>query len=262
MSLINFLPLRREVRSHWTYKDNDYFKIWVEMLFCARFSEDSKTDIYNGQLYTINYSELLFSRRTWADRLNTTEGKIRKFVDLAIKDEMITQVGRIGKKGATIYKINNYKTYNFTTHQEPTQEPTNKGLGTNSHPPLTHQEPTANPPLTTKEECKNEKTKYTTEFNQLYNDYPRAENKAQTYNNYKKLLKEYSHSELLKCVSLYNKKVRKEKTEKQYMTSSSNFFGKKAVYLDYIAEEKEVKQPILVDAPKRVSMMEVINGRS
>lgn len=254
MSLKNFLPLRREVREHWTYKDNDYFKLWVDILFCARFSEKPTTEIYRSQLYTLNQGEFLFGRKTFALRLNISESKVRKFIQLAIKEDMIIEVGRVGKQGATIFSVTNYNHYN----NEPTESVDIKGLQVKA----TNDSPTTHQRLTTKEEGKKEKNKYTVEFEQLYNDYPRAENKAQTYSNYKNLLKEHSHIELLKCVSLYNKKVKKDKTEKQYMTSSSNFFGKKAVYLDYIEEEKELKQPILVDAPKRVSMMEVINGRS
>ena len=119
MSLKNFLPLRREVMEHWVYKDNDYFKVWVEMLFRARFSEEPKKDIYEGSLYTINQGEFLFSRPKWCLRLNVKDHKLKKLITLLIKEEMITKVGRVGKSGATIYFINNYQKYNNYATQTP-----------------------------------------------------------------------------------------------------------------------------------------------
>lgn len=112
MSLKNFLPLRREVTEHWIYKDSDYFKVWVDMLFKARFSEEPKKDIYEGSLYTINQSEFLFSRNTWSSRLNINPNKLYKLINLLIQEQMIEKVGKVGKSGATIYSIVNYQKYN------------------------------------------------------------------------------------------------------------------------------------------------------
>ena len=138
MSLQNFLPLRREVKDHWVYQDSEHLKLWIEILFTARFSEESKTDIYKGTLYTMNQSEFLFSRRTWATRLGISESKIRKFITLAIKDNMIEKVGSVGKKGASIYSVNNYKKYN----NAPTEVIGTTGLEVDSNPPKTHPRPT------------------------------------------------------------------------------------------------------------------------
>ena len=105
---------------HWVYKDNDYFKVWVEMLFKAKFSKEPKKDIYEGSLYTLNYSEFLFSRPKWSTRLNIPEHKLRKLIVLLEKDEMILKTGRVGKSGATIYSIKNYDKYNNLTNETPT----------------------------------------------------------------------------------------------------------------------------------------------
>jgi len=119
MSLQNFLPLRREVRKHWVYQDNDYFKIWVEMLFTARFSEVPKKELYRGSLYTLNHGEFLFSRITWGERLSVKDHKIKKAIKLLNDDGMIEKIGRVGSSGATIFKIINYKKYNNYTENTP-----------------------------------------------------------------------------------------------------------------------------------------------
>jgi hypothetical protein len=108
----NFLPLRREIREHWVYKDNDYFKVWVDILFNARFSKEPKTDIYKGTIYTINYSEFLYSRPSYSQRLNIAESKLRNLMDNLIKDNMIEKVISLGRNKATIYKVINYEKYN------------------------------------------------------------------------------------------------------------------------------------------------------
>ena len=226
MSLKNFLPLRREVREHWTYKDNDYLKLWIEILFCARFSDEPTTEIYRSQLYQLNQGEFLFGRKTYAMRLKISEAKVRRFIELAVREDMIKLVGRVGKQGASIYSVTNYNHYN----KQPTESSENKG----SKKKATHDSPTTHPRLTTKEEGKKEKSKYTVEFESLYKAYPRSENKAQTYNNYNKLLKTHTHQELFNCVTRYAKA--KKNKEKEYLTVSSNFFGKKAVYIDYLDE--------------------------
>ena len=119
MGLQNFLPLRREVMEHWVYKDNDYFKVWVEMLFKARFCKEPKKDIYEGSLYTLNYGEFLFSRPKWSQRLNLSEHKLRKLINLLEDEEMLIKSGRVGKSGATIYFIKNYDKYNNFADETP-----------------------------------------------------------------------------------------------------------------------------------------------
>ena len=108
----NFLPLRREIRNHWIYQDSDYLKVWIDILFNARFSKEPKTDIYKGTMYTINYSEFLYSRPSYAERLNITESKLRKLIDNLVLDGMIEKTNSLGRNKATVYKVLNYEKYN------------------------------------------------------------------------------------------------------------------------------------------------------
>lgn len=161
MSLKNFLPISREVMQHWVYKDNDYFKVWVEMLFRARFSESPKKDIYEGGLYTINQGEFLFSRPKWQTRLNIKDHKLKKLIKLLVEEDMISKVGRVGKSGATIYLIKNYSKYNNSASQTPalvvdiTSIEGDTGQPKASQTPAKHQPNTSQAPL--KKNVKNEK---------------------------------------------------------------------------------------------------------
>lgn len=142
MSLKNFLPLRREVMDHWIYKDNDYFKVWVEMLFRARFLEEPKKDMYEGSLYTINQGEFLFSRPKWSLRLNVKDHKLRKLIKLLTEEEMIEKKGRVGKSGATIYLIKNYNKYNNCANETPALTVENTEFEQDSDQPNANQMPT------------------------------------------------------------------------------------------------------------------------
>ena len=162
MSLKNFLPLRREVREHWVYQDNDYFKVWTEMLFAARFSKQPKKDIYEGSLYTINYGEFLFSRPKWSDKLNIKDHKLKKLLTLLISEEMIDKVGRVGKSGATIYLIKNYDKYNNLDSETPALSVGITSVEGNTRQPKTNDTPTKVQPNTNetplKKNVKNEKS--------------------------------------------------------------------------------------------------------
>jgi len=113
MKLDNFLPVNRGLQKHWIFKDSSYLHCWLEMLFNARFSEEPKTDVYKGVLYTINRGEFLYSRPTYSERLSITDRKLRTLIKLLIADNMITEVKSLGLNKPTIYKINNYEVYNI-----------------------------------------------------------------------------------------------------------------------------------------------------
>lgn len=131
---------------HWVYKDNDYFKVWVEMLFKARFSKEPKKDIYEGSLYTLNYGEFLFSRPKWSSRLNVAEHKLRKLIKLLEEDGMLIKNGRVGKSGATIYSIKNYDKYNNLTDETPALPVENSSVEGDSDQPNANEAPTKRQP--------------------------------------------------------------------------------------------------------------------
>lgn len=255
MSLKNFLPLRREVMEHWIYQDNDYFKVWVEMLFRARFSKEPKKDIFDGSLFILNQGEFLFSRPTWSLRLKINPNKMYKLIKLLELEEMLTKVGRVGKSGATIYSVNNYQKYNNFNSETTALNVDNTSVEGNSQQPSndhpTTKQQRSNNEATLKKNVKNEKKEYTDDFIELYSKYPRPENKRQTFTNYNNLLKQYSHQQLITCVDNYILKVKADGTSKQYMKSSSNFLGKDAIFEDYlITEFKKVSGPNIMDLSK------------
>lgn len=85
-----------------------------------------------------------------------------------------------------------------------------------------------------------ESNKYTHDFEKFYSEYPRPEDKRRTFNNWRKLLKEYTPEQLLAACRRY--KAAKAGTDKQYLKSSANFLGRERPFEDYL-DATEPLQP-------------------
>ena len=85
-----------------------------------------------------------------------------------------------------------------------------------------------------KQEHKNNKKKevYSPDFENFYSLYPNPMGKAQTYKNWQKVIRKYEPELILQSAKKYKKSV--EGTDKSYVTTSYNFLGQKAVYMDYL----------------------------
>jgi len=254
MSLKNFLPLRREVMEHWVYKDSDFFKIWVEMLFKARFTEGSKKELYKTSLYILNQGEFLFSRITWYQRLNIKEHKVKKCVKLMIDDNMIVKVGRVGSSGATIYKIINYKSYNNQSENTPAIDVDNTDVEGDARQPLTSHKTAIDQPLTTKEERKKEKIVNNSDielfFNECWKLYPRKKGKGSVSDTKKKELYKLG-DEFKRCITRFVKENTGKETN--FLPYGSTFFNTGYIdYLDenYTVETKQSSGPIFTDLSK------------
>jgi len=235
----NFLPLRREIREHWIYKDNDCFKVWVDMLFSARFSKEPKTDTYKGTIYTINYSEFLYSRPSYSIRLNISESKLRTLMNNLIKDNMIEKVIPIGKNKATIFKIVNFKKYNIS----PSECVDTQGIEANIRQLMTKSSPTDDQ-LTTKSQplkknVKNDKEVYIEFFENVWSLYPNKKGKNKVAKAQIKKLQIIGIEELTRCVNRY--KQTKEEW-KAWQQGSTFFNGGYVDYLDINFEDKPKEQ--------------------
>jgi DNA-binding Lrp family transcriptional regulator len=178
----NFLPLRREIQDHWIYSDSQYLHLWLDFLFNARYSEEPKTDVYKGVIYTINRGEFIFSRPSYAKRLNVSESRVRKCMELLVKDGMIEQVGSLGKNKPTIYKIINYDLYNNPPSETVGAQGVD-GFSTKS-PPSDNQVDAKSQPLKKKEKKEKIEKDYTTEIKNFLSRY-------QSISNFRELNKQY-----------------------------------------------------------------------
>jgi len=82
---------------------------------------------------------------------------------------------------------------------------------------------------------------YTDIFESFYKLYPHPKGKAQTFKNWKKVIKQHEPDLILESAKRYKKTV--EGTEKEFITTSYNFLGNKEVYLDYLPGTSETDKP-------------------
>lgn len=94
-------------------------------------------------------------------------------------------------------------------------------------------------------ENKINKNTYPSEFESWYKDYPNPENKNQTYNNWKKDLKEYTKEQLETAKNNYKAYLISIKRGFEFAKNSSNFLGRDATFKEFL----EMKPPEEKNAP-------------
>jgi hypothetical protein len=163
-----FIGIDRDIRNHWIYKDPEYFKVWFEMLCCARYAREPKTDFQDGEVYTLNYGEFMFGRIKWSGRLNVGEQRIRTLIKKLIKEEMIELVSK--HRYFSIYKVINYEKFNHQNNQQETH--TGQGIQGDDNQQTNHLlttcQPSANHLLTTKEQSNNKDNNVNKDIKDIY----------------------------------------------------------------------------------------------
>lgn len=236
-----FIGIDRAIRDHWIYKDPEYFKVWFEIICCARFAKEPKTDMQDGEIYTLNYGEFMFGRISWSERLNVGEQRIRTLLKKLIKENMIELVSK--HRRFSIYKVVNYEKYNHQANHQETY--TGQGFSEDGNQqinhPLTSSQPAANQQLTTKEQCINkvnkvnkEKNKtYTPEFDEFWNAYPRKLGKAESFKVWERVLKKGENADfVIMCARNYATDCQNRNTEDQYIKHPKTFLNEER-YKDY-----------------------------
>lgn len=245
------VPVARKLEKHWVYQDAEYLKVWITMLFRARYLSEPKKDMYQGVLYILNRGEFIFGRKRWSQELDIGEQKLRTLIKKLIKDEMIKEVCKTNK--FTIYSLTNFEKYNQRNNQQFNHQQSVENTGfvddTNheSNQQITTSQPTDNHQLTTNKESKEgdknvKKVIYTSDFEDFYKLYPNPWNKHQSFKNFKSLLKSGETVEnIMKATTNYIRYLRRNGTaEKQYIVRSTNFVGQHQEYKAYL--EIEIQQ--------------------
>lgn len=268
-----YIRLHRTIKNHWIYSDPRYFQIWIECLLSARWSDDPKTELIKGVKYTIKRGQFIFSRRTFAQRLEIDESVIRYCFDHMIKDEMLRKIWTHGRNKPTIYEICNYDIYQYSdfddkkedleaekAYEKPTEtidmtafECNQRQLPPTEHPQNDPQNPLQlqglkdiNATTTTTERPLNKKVnkdnlkdmRKTEEAERLYQLYPRKKGKADALKKLPKLIEKYGSETIERAISKYADEMRGK--DPQYIQYASRFFNNG--YLDYI-DEDEPEQP-------------------
>lgn len=201
-----FIGIDRGIVDHWIYKDAEYFKVWFEMLYRARYAQEPKTDIEDGELYTIQYGEFIYGRPKWSARIGISEQRLKTLVKKLTQEGMIEVTSRFRR--FTIYKIINYEKYNQQGNQPSNQQGSQEqqgfsGIGNQQNnqqinQPSTSSQPASNQPATTKEQSKQSNKVNKEKDNKKHY----AEFVSLTEEEYQKLVSEHGESFTARCITI------------------------------------------------------------
>jgi hypothetical protein len=232
--VVAFIGLDRGIVDHWIYQDAEYFKVWFEMLYRARFSHEPEKKLIEGKLVTIEYGQFIFGRMSWSERLNISEQRLRTLLKKLTDDDMIEVVQKFNK--FSLYYIKNYAKFNQQGNQQKTHEYQGFESDANQHnnQQLTSSQPAANQQLTTQEQCINnvnkvnkDKTKtYTPEFDEFWNVYPRKIGKMECFKTWEKVIKKGEQSSfIIQCADNYAKDCLNKQTEERFIKHPKTFLN-------------------------------------
>lgn len=185
---MGYFPFDRNVREHWVYKDSQYYHVWSEMLFTARYAEEPKTFLHEGELITVEYGEFIFGRISWSEKLGISEQRLRTLISKMKKEEMIVPTKQYRK--STVYLVKNYRLYNQQSNQQESliHQAFEGHANQQTNVTPTSNQPATNQQVTTKEESNKEikkevlrdmpKLDYLSEFEMFWNQYPSKKGKA------------------------------------------------------------------------------------
>ena len=253
-----FIGLDRGIVDHWIYQDAEYFKVWFEMLYRARYSKESSTELIEGQLIEMNYGEFIFGRIKWSQRLKVSERRLRTLLDKMINDNMIEVVSKQTK--FTVYRIINYSKYNQHNDQQQTNDGQGFEDGSDQHndQQATSKRPADDQQATTKEQGSNKDNKvtkkqvktYTSEFDEFWSVYPRTIGKMEAFKTWTKVVKAgESPAVIIQCASNYAQYCEMRQTAAEYMKHPKTFLNEER-YKDYLVVVLPQKQKTTMDILK------------
>lgn len=217
-----WIKLHRSITTHWLYTEKRIFskyEAWNDMLLNVNYL-DNKTSI-KGKLYDVKRGQSIMSLDTWAKRWNWDKSKVRRFLNLLQKDNMIEL------KSDTIttqITICNYASYQDTCNTDETQMKRKRNADETQTTPI--------------EERKEEKEIYNIDFDGLVDFINNAFGRKFTVvskavkEKYRSLLKQgYKKDQILSAIN--NCKNDSFHKEKNYQYCTIEYFSRSATIDKY-----------------------------
>lgn len=146
-----WIKLHRQIRSHWVFKNANYFKAWVVII--SEVNHKSTKVVIEGELIECKRGQSINSLATWVKILGDdwTIQKLRTFLKLLEKDEMINTEGLRKTTRLTVCNYESYQSEQQGDNKQTTnrQQTDNKEITTNKND---KKEKNVNNTIPTKEE--------------------------------------------------------------------------------------------------------------
>ena len=108
-----WICLHRAIQNNWIWEDPQKLKWWLDILMSVNFKESKK--LIKNDIIIIERGAMFTSILELSDRWEINRKTTKKFLDLLVKDEMITM--ETSKKG-TMIKVSNYNEYQGFSEDE------------------------------------------------------------------------------------------------------------------------------------------------
>ena len=234
-----YVPIYERVRRHWVYQDSQYFHVWTEMLFCARFAREPGVEISRGEKCILKRGEFIFSRPTWSVRLGIPERRLRTLISRLLADDMIQPVDQHFRR-YSVYRIVNFEKYAL---QNSRQKRCSNGTVEDSIDQQRVQQAkksdqqTTNR-TTTKVEGIYRKNNYSESFESFWSVYPRRVEKAGAFRLWNTRIKEgHTAEEMIAAAAAYASIC--SDRDPKFIKHPKTFLGPDKPFLDYARQEAE-----------------------
>lgn len=104
---MSWIKIHRDLNKHWIWNNPEYLKWWLDILIEVNF--EPQKILINNKIYECNRGEKLYSLDTWAKRWNTNKSKVRRFLDLLQKENMITLKSETQTTRISVCKYDSYQ---------------------------------------------------------------------------------------------------------------------------------------------------------
>lgn len=102
-----WIKIHRQLTTHWVWNNSDYLKWWLDILL--EVNHTYQKTLIKGVLFECKRGEKLYSLDTWAKRWNTNKSKVKRFLELLQKDEMIVIKNETVTTRLTVCKYDSYQ---------------------------------------------------------------------------------------------------------------------------------------------------------
>lgn len=111
-----YIQIGRELQNHWLRRDKDYWMVFCEMYFLARYAEKPEKRTIEGIEVTIHQKEFIFGRPAWCRRLDITDQRLKTLVKKLVAEGFIRRTQKFNK--FTVYAFE----YTPSTNQQNNQQ--------------------------------------------------------------------------------------------------------------------------------------------
>jgi hypothetical protein len=118
--MIGWIKIHRKITEHWIWSRPEYFQWWIDILIHSNF--ETKELLIKNKVLKCDRGEVLYSLDTWAKRWKTNKSKVKRFLEMLKKSEMIRYENETVTTRITICNYDSYQGLRNDSETEVKQE--------------------------------------------------------------------------------------------------------------------------------------------